>query len=283
MQADTDLTHNSAGLTDTGYVTMRVLVTGASRGIGRAICLRLAESVRNGGSGSLSIAACASAHPDELNSLIEALRDKGAEALPILGDLEQPDVPDRIVEQAVSQFGGLDSLVSNAGIGIPATLLTLTTENWNRLFDINVRATWLLAKAAHPALAESRGSIVTIGSMSGVQPQPGMGAYSAAKAAIIMLTRLMAQEWGEDGIRANCVSPGMVLTPMTEQAYTDADFKARREEMVPIGHIADPARDIAGVVAFLLSEDAAYMTGQNVVADGGMTDSVLRLLPARSP
>ncbi len=262
---------------------MRLLVTGASRGIGRAICMRLAKLERKGDIGSLRIAACASAHPDELDSLIDALRDMGAEAVPILGDLEQPDVPDRLVEQAVAELGGLDALVSNAGIGIPATLLDLTTENWNRLFDINVRATWLLAKAAHPALAESRGSIVTIGSMSGVEPQPGMGAYSAAKAAIIMLTRLMAQEWGGDGIRVNCVSPGMVLTPMTEQAYADADFKARREAMVPVGHIADPARDIAGVVAFLLSEDAAYMTGQNVVPDGGMTDSVLRLLPVRSP
>ncbi len=200
----------------------------------------------------------------------------------MLGDLGQPDVPKRLVEQAVAQFGGLDALVSNAGIGIPTTLLSLTTDNWNRLFDVNVRASWLLAKAAHPALAESRGSIVTIGSMSGVEPQPGMGAYSVAKAAIIMLTRLMAQEWGGDGIRVNCVSPGMVLTPMTEQAYADSDFKARREAMVPVGHIADPARDIAGVAAFLLSEDAAYVTGQNVVADGGMIDSVLRLLPARS-
>ena len=261
---------------------MRVLVTGASRGIGRAICLRLAEAETKGGSGSLRIAACASAHPDELDSLIVALRKMGMEALPMLGDLGQPDVPKRLVEQAVAQFGGLDALVSNAGIGIPTTLLSLTTDNWNRLFDVNVRASWLLAKAAHPALAESRGSIVTIGSMSGVEPQPGMGAYSVAKAAIIMLTRLMAQEWGGDGIRVNCVSPGMVRTPMTEQAYADADFRARREAMVPVGHIADPARDIAGVVAFLLSEDAAYMTGQNVVADGGMTDSVLRLLPVRN-
>ena len=260
---------------------MRVLVTGASRGIGRAICMRLAEAETKDGSRSLRVAACASAHPDELDSLIVALRKMGTEAVPMFGDLEQQDAPERLVEQAVEQFGGLDALVSNAGIGIPATLLDLTADSWNRLFDINVRATWLLAKAAHPALVESRGSIVTIGSMSGVEPQPGMGAYSVSKAAIIMLTRLMAQEWGHDGIRVNCVSPGMVLTPMTEKAYADADFKARREAMVPVGRLADPACDIAGIVAFLLSKDAAYVTGQNVVADGGMTDSVLRLLPVR--
>lgn len=261
---------------------MRVLVTGASRGIGRAICLRLAEGTSKGGGEPLRIAVCASAHADELDSLVAELRERGIEALPLLGDLRDADVPNRLVEQAVDRFGGLDALVSNAGIGVPSTLLDLDVDDWNRLFDINVRATWLLARAAHAALAKSRGAIVTIGSMSGVEPQPGMGAYSAAKAAIIMLTRLMAQEWGGEGIRVNCVSPGMVLTPMTEQAYDDADFKARREAMVPVGRIADPARDIAGVVAFLLSEDADYMTGQNVVADGGMTDSVLRLLPVRS-
>ena len=201
---------------------MRVLVTGAGRGIGRAICLRLAAAESNDGAESLRIAACASAHPDELDTLVAELRETGSEAVPMLGDLRQADVPERLVAQAVDRFGGLDALVSNAGIGVPATLLGLDVEDWNRLFDINVRATWLLAKAAHPALAKSRGAIVTIGSMSGVEPQPGMGAYSAAKAAIIMLTRLMAQEWGGDGIRANCVSPGMVLTPMTEQAYADA-------------------------------------------------------------
>lgn len=260
---------------------MRVLVTGASRGIGRAICLRLAETAKKGGGEPLRVAACGSAHGDELDSLVAALRGLGAEAVPLLGDLSREEEPERLVGEAITRLGGLDALVSNAGIGTPATLLGLSTEAWNRLFDINVRATWLLARAAHPALAASRGAIVTIGSMSGVEPQPGMGAYSAAKAAIIMLTRLMAQEWSGDGIRANCVSPGMVLTPMTEDAYADAEFKAARESMVPAGRIADPARDIAGVVAFLLGDDAGYITGQNVIVDGGMTDSVLRLLPVR--
>lgn len=148
--------------------------------------------------------------------------------------------------------------------------------------NVNLRAAWLLAKAAHPALSEAGGRIVTVGSMSGVAPQPGMGAYSVSKAGLIMLTRLMAQEWAADGIRANCVSPGMVLTPMTEANYRDADFRRRREAMCPIPRIGDPDKDIAGLVAFLLSADAGYMTGHNLLADGGLADSILRALPRRS-
>jgi glucose 1-dehydrogenase len=117
--------------------------------------------------------------------------------------------------------------------------------------------------------------------MSGVNPQPGMGAYSVSKAGLIMLTRLMAQEWAADGIRVNCVSPGMVLTPMTEANYRDADFKRRRETMCPIPRIGDAEADIAGVVRFLLSRDAGYMTGQNLLADGGLSDGILRVLPRR--
>ena len=96
-----------------------------------------------------------------------------------------------------------------------------------------------------------------------------------------MLTRLMAQEWAADGIRVNCVSPGMILTPMTEANYRDADFKRRREALCPIPRIGDPDADIAGLVAFLLSPDAGYLTGQNILADGGLSDSMLRVLPRR--
>ncbi len=259
---------------------MRVLVTGASRGIGRAVCLRLARDGAATGQPA-RIAACGSAHADELDSLVAELEETGAEALPLLGDLADAAVPARLAGGAARAFGGLDAVVSNAGIGIPATLLDLDLEDWNRLFDINARATWLLAKAAHGALKASTGTIVTMTSMSGVEPQPGMGAYSASKAALIMLTRLMAQEWAQDGIRANCVSPGFVETPMTAAAYADADFKARRAAVVPVGRIAEPLADIAGVVAFLLGPDARYLTGQNIIADGGLTGSILAQVPAR--
>lgn len=260
---------------------MRVLITGASQGIGAAVCRRLAADARRSGD-TLQLAVCGSRHAEALSDLVAELSAAGVEATPLLGDLADPETPARLIASAADAFGGLDAVVSNAGIALPGALLDVAVEDWTRLFDINTRATWLLAKAAHPWLRRAGGSLVTIASMSGVDPQPGMGAYSVSKAALIMLTRLIAQEWANDGIRANCVSPGLVLTPMTEAAYADADFKRRREDFVPQRRIADPLADIAGVVAFLLGPDAAYCSGQNIVADGGLTDSVLRTLPART-
>lgn len=260
---------------------MRVLITGASQGIGAAICRRLAADAGRSGDG-LRLAICGARHAEALSALAAELSAAGVEATVVRGDLADPETPARLVASAVDAFGGLDAVVSNAGIAEPGALLDVGVDDWNRLFDINTRATWLLAKAAHPWLRQAGGRLVTVASMSGVDPQPGMGAYSVSKAALIMLTRLIAQEWADDGIRANCVSPGMVLTPMTEKAYADADFKRRREDVVPLRRIADPLADIAGVVAFLLGPDAAYCSGQNIVVDGGMTDSVLRTLPART-
>lgn len=260
---------------------MHVVVTGASQGIGAAVCRRLAADAERSGD-QLKIAACGSHHAETLNDLVDELRASGIEATALLGDLADAETPARLIAAAADAFGGLDAVVSNAGIAQPGALLDVSVSDWDRLFDINTRSTWLLAKAAHPWLRQSGGSLIAVASMSGIDPQPGMGAYSVSKAALIMLTRLIAQEWADDGIRANCVSPGLVLTPMTEQAYADADFKRRREAFVPQRRIADPTADIAGVVAFLLGPDAAYCSGQNIVVDGGLTDSVLRALPART-
>jgi len=259
---------------------MRVLVTGAGRGIGRAVCRRLAVQAADAGR-PLQLAACGARHPDELTSLQSELQATGANVTALTGDLADPAVPARLVGEALSALGGLDAVVANAGISRVGSLRDLPVADWDLLMDVNLRAVWLLCQAAQPALAEAGGSIVTIGSMSGVQPQPGLGAYSVSKAALIMLTRLMAQEWGADGIRVNCASPGMVITPMTADNYRDADFRASREAMVPAGRIADPERDIAGVVCFLLGPDAGYVTGVNLLADGGVSDSMLRVLPGR--
>jgi glucose 1-dehydrogenase len=116
--------------------------------------------------------------------------------------------------------------------------------------------------------------------MSGLTPHPGYGGYSPAKAALIMLCRQMAQEWGADGIRVNTVCPGMTHTPLTAPVYTDPAVKALRESLVPLGRIGQP-EDIGHAVAFIASADAAYMTGQNLVVDGGISDHMLTMIPGR--
>lgn len=246
---------------------MRVLLTGASRGIGRAVAARLARP-------GASLALCASAPSAELESIVSACAAQGAFAEPLTGDLADPSVPARLVEQAAGRFGGLDAVVSNAGIVAPAMLAELDAAAWDRIFAVNTRSPWLLARAAYPHLKASAGAFVSVASMSGVEPYPGTGAYSPSKAALIMLVRVLAQEWAADGIRVNAVSPGLFRTAMTEPIYADPERKAAREALVPMHRIGNPERDVAGLVEFLLSPDAGYITGQNLLVDGGLLGSV---------
>ena len=256
---------------------MRALVTGAASGIGRAVCRRLA---RDGGADT-RIAAVDLGPSPGLDALVEEIRALGGEALPIHADMGTPDGPAAAVRQAVDRFGGLDALVSNAGLNRPGRLLDYRVEDWDRLFAVNTRATWLLAQAAHAALKESGGAIVAIGSMSGSNHHAGLGAYAPTKAAVIMLAGVLAQEFAPDGIRVNSVSPGMVRTGMTAQVYADARLTAERNALVPIGRVAEP-EDIADVVVFLLGPDARYVNGHDLVVDGGITGSFLGRLPGLS-
>lgn len=255
-------------------MSKRVLVTGASRGIGRAICLRLAAQ-------GARVAACASARGGALDELAEQAARLGGQIVPLAGDLADPATPARLVGQALAALGGLDAVVSNAGVSRPAALGEQALADWQHLFDVNARAPWLLAQAARAALRASGGSVVAVASMSGVQPYPGMGAYSPSKAALLMLLRVLAQEWAAEGIRVNAVSPGLIHTSLSAPLYADAAIRAAREQLVPLHRIGAPEQDIAGVVAFLIGPDAGYITGQNILADGGLLDAAQGLIAGR--
>jgi glucose 1-dehydrogenase len=259
---------------------MRVLVTGAASGIGRATCLRLARDARARG-GPARIAAVDLPSAAGLDDLVDEVRKLDAEALGLRGDMATVDAPARVVAEALARLGGLDGLVSNAGINRPGRLIDYTVEDWDALFAVNTRATWLLARAAHPALHASRGAIVAVASMSGSLAHAGLGAYGPSKAALIMLARVLAQEFGGDGIRVNTVSPGMVRTGMTERVYADARIAAERDALVPVGRVATP-EDMADVIAFLLGPDARYINGHDLVVDGGVTGNFLGRLPGLS-
>src|SRR5207244_1411143 len=243
----------------------------------RATCLRLARDARARG----QTAEIATVDVVPLRELDGQLRKLDAKALPLHGDMGDADAPARVVGEAVDAFGGLDGLVSNAGINRPAPLVRYTVDDWDRVFAVNTRATWLLAQAAYAALKASRGAIVAVGSMSGSHPHANLGAYGPSKAALIMLVRVLAQELGREGIRVNALSPGMVRTGMTAKVYADPRIAAERDALVPLGRVATP-EDMADVVAFLLSPDARYVNGHDLIVDGGVSGNLLGRLPGLS-
>jgi len=160
-------------------------------------------------------------------------------------------------------------VVSNAGRSQSGPLAALDPAGWDAAMDLHAKAAWLLAKAAFPHLEASRGSFVATGSITGTMPNAGRGAYPVAKAALIMLCKVLAAEWAPAGVRVNAVSPGLV--------GTQAKPKPHAGEVVPLGRAGTP-EDVAGMVAFLASADAGFITGQNIVIDGGLTGAGLDLI-----
>jgi NAD(P)-dependent dehydrogenase (short-subunit alcohol dehydrogenase family) len=218
------------------------------------------------------------AYLDELEALATNLRTSGCKIHTLRADMAKPNEPARVIAAAMKAMGGISGIVGNAGIAAPARLVDLDVATWDRIFDINLRANWLLAKAAHPHLRKSKGAIVMLASMAGVMPQLPTGAYSPAKAGLIMLTEMMAMEWAPDGIRANAVCPGFVHTSMTDAIYTQPKLARGRAKLVPLGRVARPG-DIADAIAFLLGPEASYITGQSLIVDGGLTRSILNHTP----
>lgn len=256
---------------------MKILVTGVSEGIGGAICLRLARKAAHRKE-PLHLIMTTSGRKPIPERLAEALKLDGIEQTWLTADLADPDAPAQLIAEALSGDEGLDALISNAGMMAPAQLKDLTLEQWDTTFNVNTRATWLLVKSALPALKKVGGSVVAISSMSGMRPHAGSGAYSSSKAALSMLCSQLAQELAADSIRVNAVAPGMIRTPLTEKIYQHEEVSAKRNAMVPMGRVGTP-EDIADVVSFLVSSEAAYVTGQTILTDGGYCDTPLGLIP----
>jgi NAD(P)-dependent dehydrogenase (short-subunit alcohol dehydrogenase family) len=216
-------------------------------------------------------------HAGELDALAGELRAlHGAEAVVVAGDLCDAACVAAIAE-AARALGTLDGIASNAGFSVPGSLLEIDADTWDRVFAVHVRAPWQLARACHPMLKASRGSIVITASIAASQPTAPLGPYSPSKAAAVMLARQMALEWGPDGIRANCVSPGLIATPGTAAVYAQAESRAQREQRVPLRRIGE-ADEIAGAVSFLLGPDASYVNGAELLVDGGLNTVLMSSL-----
>ncbi|MGD9472434.1 MAG: SDR family NAD(P)-dependent oxidoreductase [Novosphingobium sp.] len=244
---------------------MRVIITGAASGIGRATAELLAA--RDGAHRLL----LSDRDADGLAAVADAI---GEAAAICVADLSDPGCGDAIVAAALAHMGGIDGVVSNAGIISGAPLVEQTIDQFERVYSINTRATWLLARAAHPYLAASKGAFVATASMSATQPTPGLGFYSSSKAALIMLIRQLSLEWGPDGIRCNTVSPGPTYTPMTKAGYDDAERRAQRESMIPLQKLG-MAEDVANAILFLLSHEAGHISGIDILVDGAMSNNLM--------
>lgn len=250
---------------------MRAIVTGAARGIGRAIAERIAQDARQAGTPLKLVLV--DQHADEVEAVAASLRAGDADVKALGGNMADPQLPAAIA-QAAAGCGGLDALASNVGYAQPGDLEAYTLEDWDRMFAVNVRSHWLLAKACFPLLREAQGKVVFTTSISGTNPTTPLGAYSPCKAALLMLMRQLSVEWAPKGIRVNAVSPGMTLTPGTSVVYQDPQVRQQREARIPARRIGTP-QDIAGAVAYLLGPDADYVHGVELLVDGGLDKTVM--------
>lgn len=234
------------------------IVTGGASGIGAAITRVFVRRRAN------VVAVDVDTHAGE--ALVEEL---GAAMRFLGGDVRDPQVAEDAVTTAVETYGRLDALVNNAHASKQGRFLDLTEEDWALAYDTGLKATRQFMRAAYPHLRETQGAVVNFASGAGIDGQVTQAAYGSSKEAIRGLSRVVANEWAVDQIRVNVVSP-MALTGGVE-AWRDAfpDMYAASVRKVPLGRFGDPEQDVAPVVAFLVSDDSRYITGQTLMADGG--------------
>ncbi|MDP9264836.1 MAG: 3-oxoacyl-[acyl-carrier-protein] reductase [Chloroflexota bacterium] len=238
------------------------LVTGAGRGIGRATAMRLA---RDGARVALNYKGNVEA-ATEAERLIE---EAGGSATLVQGDVSADGDADRIVKEALAFGDGrLDILVNNAGITRDNLLLRMSAQEWDAVMDLNLRGTFLVTKAAmRPMMKQRGGRVVNVASIAGIVGNAGQANYSAAKAGIIGFTKTVAREMASRNITVNAVAPGFVATDLTDPL--PQQVKDDLMKQIPLGRFGT-VDDVAGAIAFLASDDAAYITGQVIVIDGGM-------------
>ena len=241
----------------------KALVTGAGRGIGRGIAEVFADE-------GADVAVNDVGDASGVEEVAASLRAKGRTAITAMGDVSKRSDVEAMIDKAWKELGGLDVLVNNAGIETIVPFLELTDEQWTTLVDINLRGPWLCSQVfCRRAIGDTRkGSIINIGSIQAAKVLPGRTHYAPAKLALEALTRNMSAEVTPQGIRVNCVHPGLIDTPMTAWVMNAPDILPQVLAQISLGRAGVP-REIGQVVAFLASDEAAYLTGQSFFVDGG--------------
>ncbi|SFS51622.1 3-oxoacyl-[acyl-carrier-protein] reductase [Marininema halotolerans] len=237
------------------------LVTGGSRGIGRATSLALAKA-------GAHVAIVYAGNQDAAEDTATAVRDLGRQALIIQADVSKAADVDRAVKETVSTWGRVDILVNNAGIARDNLLLRIKEEDWDQVVDTNLKGVFLFTKAVtRPMMKQRFGRIINMSSVVGLKGNAGQANYTAAKAGVIGLTKSVARELASRNITVNAIAPGFIETDMTE-AISDEMQKSMLEQ-IPLARLGKP-EDVAQTVVFLASDHASYITGQTINVDGGM-------------
>ena len=263
---------SSTGADWLGLAGKICVVTGAGSGIGKAIAKGLAETGAHVVLLDLD-AKAAEAVAGEIKNT------GGGKALALGCDTSNQASVLAAAERSAKEMGPCDVLVNNAGILRPGPLDSLSLDLWNQIIAINLTGYFLCAQAfGRQMIAKGGGAMAHIASIAGKNPQPYSGAYSVTKAGVIMLSRQLALEWGPLGVRSNAVCPGTIRTPLSEDFYKVAGTLEAREKAIPIGRIGYP-KDIADTTIFLVSKRAEFVSGEDVLVDGGLEKSMMNIIP----
>lgn len=249
----------------------KTLVTGASRGIGKAIAVELASN-------GADVAVNYHKNRRGASMVVDKIRDMGCNAIMIRADVSKEHSVKRMIETTLREFNKIDVLVNNAGIIKRTPIEETSIDDWDRVMNVNLRGAFLCCINAGTHMIEQKsGSIINISSIAALNPEIYMGAYSISKAGLKMITELLAVEWGKYNIRVNSVCPGPINTKLIRQAFDNKQLLETRVRGIPTGRMGEP-EEVAKVVAFLASKESSNITGEHIVTDGASSKSMYYLI-----
>ena len=251
------------------------IVTGTSRGLGQYFGRALAKAGAD--------LVITSRDPKTLQSFKAEVESLGRRALPLALDVRQPASIQAMADAALAHYGKFDILVNNAGCNVRKPALEVTWDDWNLILDTNLRGTFFVSQAvARHMVARKYGRIINIGSVTCVAGYAGLGPYGASRGGVKQLTMSLADDWGVHGITVNCLAPGWFKTAQNAVMYENKEWVDYLCDRIPLKRPGQPT-DLEGAVVFLASEASAYVTGQTLLVDGGISTGATRALPAKKP
>ena len=250
------------------------IVTGTSRGLGQYFARALARAGAD--------LVITSRHVESLTPFRAEIEALGRRAVPLALDVRDYDSIQRMVEGALAAYGKIDILVNNAGCNVRKPALEITWDDWNLVLDTNLRGTFFVAQAvARHMIPRRYGRIINIGSVTAVMGYAGLGPYCASRGGVKQLTMSLADDWGPHGITVNCLAPGWFKTAQTAVMYQDEEWVAYLTDRIPLKRPGQP-HDLDGAIVFLASDASAYITGQTILVDGGISTGAVRAMPRKT-